>query len=80
MKGSDFIFDWVYIFYCKCHKINLNCGRSYINPPSWIIIKKATINPINDDDKCFQYTKTVAFSYDEIGKNICKENRKLSIS
>ena len=67
------------MLYCKCHKINLNRDRSYINPPIWIIIKKSTINPINDD-KCFQYAETVELSYDEIGKNICKENRKLSIS
>ena len=28
--------------------------------------KRATINPKNTDDKCFQYTATVALNYEEI--------------
>ena len=24
MKGSEFVFDYVHLFYYKCHKINLN--------------------------------------------------------
>ena len=28
--------------------------------------KKTTINPENDDDKCFQYGATVALNYEEI--------------
>ena len=27
------------------------------------------MNPFNDDDKCFQYSVTVALNYKEIGKN-----------
>ena len=30
--------------------------------------KKATINPINDDDKCFQYVATVALNHKELEK------------
>ena len=37
MKGSDFIFDY------KCHKINLNCGGSYVDSPDCIKNKKGTI-------------------------------------
>ena len=29
MKGSAFVFDYVH----KCHKINPNCGGSYIDSP-----------------------------------------------
>ena len=29
--------------------------------------KKEKINVENDDDKCFQYSMTVALNYDEIG-------------
>ena len=47
MKGSEFVFNYVQLLYYKCHKINLNCGGSYINSPDWIKNKKATINPIN---------------------------------
>ena len=32
----------------KCHKINLNQGRSYINSPDWIKNKKLTMNLINE--------------------------------
>ena len=31
MKDSDFIFDGVYLLHYKCHKINLNQGKSYID-------------------------------------------------
>ena len=27
-------------------------------------------NPVNDDDKCFQYDATVALNHEEIGKNL----------
>ena len=47
MKGSEFVFDYVYLWYCKCHKINLNDGGSYVDSPDWIKNRKATINPIN---------------------------------
>ena len=45
-------------------------GGSYTDSPIWIRIKKATINPINqDDDKCFQNTATFALNHKEIEKN-----------
>ena len=40
MRGSDFIFDFVDLLYYKCHNINLNRGRSYIDSPNWIKNKK----------------------------------------
>ena len=30
-EGSDFVFDCVHLFYYKCHKINPNRVRSYID-------------------------------------------------
>ena len=36
MKCSEFVFDYVNLLYYKCHKINLNCGGSYIDSPDWI--------------------------------------------
>ena len=33
MRGSDFVFRYVHLLYYKCHKINFNRGRSYINSP-----------------------------------------------
>ena len=31
--------------------------------------KNATINPVNDDNKCFQYAAKVALNHEELGKN-----------
>ena len=36
MEGSEFVFDYFHLLYYKCHKINLNCGRSYIDSSDWI--------------------------------------------
>ena len=78
MRGSDFIFSGVNLLHYKCHKINLKCGGSCIDSPNWIKKKKATINPINDDDKCFQYPPAVKLIMKSM-KKICKEYQKLSL-
>ena len=36
MRGSETVFNYVQLLYDKCCKINLNCGRSYIDSPDWI--------------------------------------------
>ena len=64
--------DYVHLLYYKCHKINLNCGGSYINSPDWMKNENATINPINKKDKCFQYAVAVALNHEEMEK-ILKE-------
>ena len=70
MKGSEFIFSYVHLFYYKCHNRNPNRGGSYIDFPDWIKNKKTTKNPINGkDNKCFQYDVTVALSHEEIKKD-----------
>ena len=43
MKGSDFVVDYNHLLYYKCHKINPNCGGSYIDSPDWIKNKKNNI-------------------------------------
>ena len=35
MRGSEFVFDYVHLLYYKCHKINFNHGRSYIDSLDW---------------------------------------------
>ena len=69
MKGSDFVFGNIDLLYYSLHKINLNRGRSYIDSPTWIKHKKATINPQNKDNECFKYSTTVALNYKEIKKD-----------
>ena len=44
MKGTEFVSDYVQLLYYKCHKINPNHGRSYIDCPDSIKNKKATIS------------------------------------
>ena len=41
----------------------------HIDSPDWIKKKKATINPKNIDDKCFQYAAAVALNYEEMKWN-----------
>ena len=66
MKGSDFVFENVDLLYYSRHKISLNRGGSYIDSPTWIKHKKATLNPQNKDNECFKYSATVALNYEEI--------------
>ena len=69
MKGSDFEFDGVNFLYYDFNKISLNRGGSYIDSPKWLKYKKSTINPKNNDDKCFQYAVTLALNLDKIEKD-----------
>ena len=41
------------MLYYKSHKINLNHSGSYIDSRDQIKNKKAILNPMNNDDKCF---------------------------
>ena len=53
MRGSEFAFDGVNSLYYDLNKTNINRGGSYIDSPKWLKNKKSTINPKNNDDKCF---------------------------
>ena len=64
MRGSEFVYG-------------SRCG-SYIDSPKWLKNKKATINPKNDDDKCFHYASTVALNYKQT-KDIQKEYQILRL-
>ena len=66
MRGSEFVFYCVDSLYYKLHKIPLIRGGSYIDPPQWLKNKQATINPRNNDDKCFQYPIPVALNHEQI--------------
>ena len=66
MRGSDFAFDGVNFLYYDFNKISINRGGSYIDSPKWLRDKKSTINPKNNDYKCFQYAVTLALNLDKI--------------
>ena len=69
MRGSDFAFDGVNFLYYDFNKISISRGGSYIDSPKWLKNKKSTINPKNNDYKCFQYAVTLALNLDKINKN-----------
>ena len=69
MKGSEFEFDGINLLYYDFNKTSLNRGGSYIDSPKWMKDKKSTINPKNNDYKCFQYAVTEALNHDKINNN-----------
>ena len=69
MRGSDFEFDGVNFLYYDFNKISLNRGGSYIDSPKWLKDKKSTVNPKNNDNKCFQYAVTLALNLDRTKKD-----------
>ena len=69
MRGSEFEFDGVNLLCYDVNKISLNRGGSYIDSPEWIKNKKSTINPKNNDYKCFQYAVTVLLNCDKINRD-----------
>ena len=66
INGSNFVFESVDLLSYHIHKTSLKRGKSYIKSPEWLINKRATINPKNKDDKCFQYSITVALNHQKI--------------
>ena len=65
-KGSSFVFESVDLLSYHIHKTSLRRGDSYVKSSEWLINKRATINPKNKDDKCFQYSITVALNHQNI--------------
>ena len=72
MRVSEFVFDSVDLLHYNLHKISLNRYGSSIGSPKWLKNKKATINPKNNDDKCFQYAVTAILYYQNIKSNLEK--------
>ena len=66
MRGSEFVFDSIDLFLYNLHKISLNRGRSYLDSFIWLKTKKATINPKNNESKCFRFALTAALNYEKI--------------
>ena len=69
MRGSEFEFDGINFLCYDFNKTSINRGGSYIDSPKWLKDKKSTINPKNNDDKCFQYAVTLALNLDNIKKD-----------
>ena len=65
-NGSNFVSESVDLLPYRIHKKSLKRGNSYVKSSVWLINKRATINPKNKDDKCFQYSITVALNHQNI--------------
>ena len=65
-NGSNFVFESVDLLSYHIHKTSLKRGSSYIKSPEWILNKKATINPKNEDNRCFEYSIVAALYHKEI--------------
>ena len=70
MRGSDFEFDGVNVLYYDFNKTSIYRGGSYIDFPKWLKDKKSTINPKNNDHKCFQYALTLALNLNNIDNHL----------
>ena len=83
-NGSNFVFESVDLLAYHIHKTNLKRGKLYIKSPEWILNKRATIEPKNKDNKCFQYSITAALNHQNIENyperisNISTSNRMVS--
>ena len=69
LRGSEIKFVGVNFLYYDFNKLSINRGGSYIDSPKWLKDKKSTINPKNNDHKCFQYAATLALNLDKIKKD-----------
>ena len=65
-NGSGFVFKNVDLLTFNFHKISLKRVKSYIKSSEWVLNKRATVNPKNKDNKCFQYSMTVALNHQNI--------------
>ena len=48
------------------HKTSLKRRKSCMKSPEWVVNKRATTNPKNGGNKCFQYSITVALHHQDI--------------
>ena len=70
MRGNEFVTNSIDLLYYHLQRISLNRkGPSHIDSAEWLKNKKATINPKNNDNNCFQYALTVALNYQNTKKD-----------
>ena len=69
LQESDFEFDGINFFYYNFNKTSIYRGGSYKDSPKWFKDKKSTVNPKNNDHKCFQYATTLALNFDNINSH-----------
>ena len=68
-KMRGFGFDGINFFNYNFNKTSIYRGEPYIDSPKWLKDKKSTVNPKNNDHKCFQYAATLALNFDNINNH-----------
>ena len=63
------VFESVDLLSYSSHKISLKRGKSFTKSPEWVTNERAKINPNYKDNKCFQYSVTVALNHQKIGNH-----------
>ena len=69
IRAREFVFDSIDLLHYNLQQLSLNRGGSYIDSLKWLKNKKATTNPENNGDKCFQFALTVALNYEQTKKD-----------
>ena len=57
------------MFQLYFNKTSIYRSGSYIDSPKWLKDKKSTINPKNNNHKCFQYAAALAVNFDNINNH-----------
>ena len=78
MRGSEFVFDSIDLLCHRLQKIGLKRVVSYTDSLEWLKNKKATTNPKDNADNCFESALTTALNHKQI-KIIQKECPKSSL-
>ena len=76
MRESEFVRDSIDLLYYHLQKLGLKRGGSYVDSLQCLKNKKATINPKNNDDNCFQYFLTDALNHKKIKSHPKKSKYK----
>ena len=69
LLNSRFIFEEVLYMDINIHQLNLTRGSSYLPLPNWLALKKAIINPKNEDRECFKWAVIMALEFQHIGSH-----------
>ena len=57
LLNSRFVFNEFLYLDVNFHQLNLTRGSSYLPLPDWLARRKAIVNPHNDDEECFKWSK-----------------------
>ena len=69
LDSSSYVFRRIFEMSYHSHRGGLQRGSSYIISPNWLAVKKAVINPKNEDEQCFKWAVIAALHHKEINSH-----------